>query len=62
MQLRHAGPAGGEPDHQSTVDAAKQDPLYAAEQWNCFCEIKQATNTPGGAQNLTDCQENTTPS
>ena len=48
-------------DHQPAVDAAKQDPLYATEQWNCFCEIQQATNTAGGAQNLTDCQTNVSP-
>ncbi len=40
-------------DHQCLVDQAKQDPLYAVEQWNCFCEIEQ---TSGAA--LKDCDAN----
>jgi hypothetical protein len=36
--------------------AAMQDPLYAVDQWNCFCEIPQTTGAALG-----DCETSTTP-
>ncbi len=42
--------------HEAAVEAAKQNMLYATEQWTCFCEIAQTT---GAA--LADCQNSTTP-
>jgi len=30
-------------DHAAAVATAKQDPLYETAQWNCFCEIEQAS-------------------
>ncbi len=40
--------------HMPAEAAAKLDPLYTTEQWNCFCEITQTTGSA-----LTDCQDNT---
>jgi len=53
------GRAAVSTQHQPAVDAAKQDPLYTTEGWNCFCEITQLNNMT--AQNLTDCQQNAVP-
>ncbi|NUQ73539.1 MAG: hypothetical protein HUU21_08290 [Polyangiaceae bacterium] len=39
-------------EHQAAVQAAKQDPIAEASDWNCFCEITQVTG-----DNLVACQD-----
>ena len=44
-------------DEAAAIDAAKQDPIYATSQWNCFCKISQTTNIDAQQDNLKSCQD-----
>lgn len=51
--------AGREPltgDEAAAIDAAKEDPVYASAQWNCFCKISQTLNISDTQNNLYACQ------